>query len=331
MVTRRVAPIPQLDLFAGANPLAGVYRDAAALAARLPPRVHFGTSSWYTTGWAGIVWARRYTEEDLAYEGLTEYVRHPLLTTVGIDRSFYAPVPPADFDRYSAQLPPGFRCVIKAPQSVMSATLPQKDRDAPLAANPDYLSPERFVRDLGDALVGHFLPHTAAVLLEFPMAPRAFTGDAKTFARRLDAFLAEMDPRLSFAVELRDPALLQTAYARVLDDRRAAHCYNLHTHMPLPGAQRAVVSLRHQPFSVVRLSLPPHAHYEERKAALLPFDRLQDVDPARREDTLSVVREALSQGLETWVLVNNKAEGCSPLTIRALAEALAVDPGPRGR
>ena len=323
MPTRRVAPIPQLDLFAGADPLAAVYRDAAAVAARLPPRLHFGTSSWFTTGWAGIVWARRYTEADLAHDGLTEYVRHPLLTTVGIDRSYYAPVPPADFDRYASQLPGGFRCVIKAPASVMSATLPQKDRDAPPLANPDYLSPERFYRDLGDALIGHFLPHTAAVLLELPMTSRAFTGDAKTFARRLDGFLAEMDPRLSFAVELRDPALLQTAYARVLDERRGAHTYNLHSHMPLPGAQRAVVSLKHQPFAVVRWSLPPHTHYDERRQALLPFDRLQDVDPARREDTLSVIREALGAGLETWVLVNNKAEGCSPLTIRALADALA--------
>lgn len=323
MAARRVAPIPQLDLFAGADPLAPVYREAAAIAARLPPKLHFGTSSWFTTGWAGIVWARRYTESDLAHEGLTEYVRHPLLTTVGIDRTFYAPVPPADFDRYASQLPAGFRCVIKAPASVMSATLPQRSHLDPPAANPDYLSPERFRRDLGDALVGHFLPHTAAVLLEFPMVPRAYSGDAKTFAQRLDAFLAEMDPRLSFAVELRDPALLQTAYARVLDERRVAHAYSMHSNMPLPGAQRAVVSLRHQPFAVVRLSLPPHTHYEERKQSMLPFDRLQDVDPARREDTLSVIREALAAGLETWVLVNNKFEGCSPLTIRALADALA--------
>jgi hypothetical protein len=99
--------------------------------------------------------------------------------------------------------------------------------------------------------------------------------------------------------------------------------YNLHTHMPLPGKQRAIVPLRDQPFGVVRLLMPPKTHYDERKREFAPFDKLQDVDPARRADTLSVIVEALGRGLETWVLVNNKAEGSSPLTIRALADALA--------
>jgi uncharacterized protein YecE (DUF72 family) len=322
MPTRRPAPVAQLDLFQGPEPLAAVYREAAAVASRLPPTLHFGTSSWFSTGWEGIVWSRRYSESDLARDGLSEYRRHPLLTTVGIDRSYYGPVPPADFDRYASQLPGGFRCVIKAPASVTSAIVPNRRDESPIA-NPDYCSVERFMRDLGDALTGHFLPHTAAVLFEFPMAPRAFTGDAAEFARRLDAMLAELDPRIPVAIELRDPALLKPPYASVLRARRAAHTYNLHTHMPLPGLQRAVVALREQPFAVVRWLMPPQTRYEERKREFAPFNRLQDVDDARRADTLSVIVEALGAGLETWVLVNNKAEGSSPLTIKALAEALA--------
>jgi len=322
MPTRRSAPIAQLDLFAGPDPLGPVYREAAAVAARLPQKLHFGTSSWFSTGWEGLVWSRRYTESDLAHDGLREYARHPLLTTVGIDRSYYAPLPPADLDRYASQLPPGFKCVLKAPASVTSAIVPNRRDEAPVA-NPDYCSVERFQRDLGDAVLGHFLPHTAAVLFEFPMVPRAFSGDAAAFARRLDAMLSELDPRIPVAVELRDPGLLKTAYASVLRERRAAHVYNLHTHMPLPGAQRAVAALRDQPFAVVRLLMPPHTRYEERRRDFAPFNRLQDVDPARRADTLSVIVEALGGGLETWVLVNNKAEGSSPLTIRALAEAVA--------
>ena len=322
MPTRRAAPVAQLDLFKGADPLAGEYRAAAAVAARLPPRLHLGTSSWFSPGWEGVVWSRRYAESDLARDGLAEYARHPLLTTVGINRSYYGPVAPGDFDRYASQLPAGFRCVIKAPASVTSAVVPNRRDEAPVA-NPDYCSVARFQRDLGDALAGHFLDHTAAVLFEFPSAPRAFTGDAAAFARRLDGLLAELDPRLPVAVELRDPGLLQPAYARVLRDRRAAHAYNLHTHMPLPGRQRAAVPLRDQPFAVVRLLMPPKTRYDERKREFAPFDRLRDVDPARRADTLSVIVEALGGGLDTWVLVNNKAEGSAPLTIRALAESLA--------
>jgi hypothetical protein len=38
---------------------------------------------------------------------------------------------------------------------------------------------------------------------------------------------------------------------------------------------------------------------------------------------VALAREGLALGREVSVLVNNKAEGCSPLTIRALAELLA--------
>ena len=42
-----------------------------------------------------------------------------------------------------------------------------------------------------------------------------------------------------------------------------------------------------------------------------------------REDTARFVAESLKLDKVMYVMVNNKAEGCSPLTIRALAERLA--------
>ena len=63
----------QLGLFATEGPtearedrrlaeqLAGEHAAAAALAARLPREVRFGTSSWSFPGWKGLVWPRRTT------------------------------------------------------------------------------------------------------------------------------------------------------------------------------------------------------------------------------------------------------------------------------
>ena len=117
----------QLDLFAAsATPTARrspekdrlerEHSETAAIAARLPENVFFGTSSWSFPDWAGIVYSCHASTSHLAREGLVEYVRHPLLTTVGIDRSFYAPIPPEDLGRYAAQLPPGFPCCAKRPK-----------------------------------------------------------------------------------------------------------------------------------------------------------------------------------------------------------------------
>jgi hypothetical protein len=42
-----------------------------------------------------------------------------------------------------------------------------------------------------------------------------------------------------------------------------------------------------------------------------------------RGQVVSLARKAIDSGIPISVLVNNKAEGCAPLTIRALAEILA--------
>ena len=99
-------PEPRPD-DADAAALARVHAEARALAADLPDGVHLGTSSWSFPGWRGIVYSRSRSQTALAREGLREYARHPLLTTVGIDRSYYAPIPMADLQSYAEQLPAG--------------------------------------------------------------------------------------------------------------------------------------------------------------------------------------------------------------------------------
>ena len=45
-----------------------------------------------------------------------------------------------------------------------------------------------------------------------------------------------------------------------------------------------------------------------------------------REDVVRLVRTALERDTECYVLVNNKAEGSSPLTVQALAKLLCSPP-----
>jgi hypothetical protein len=90
------APDAQPDLFgepgasrrrrgpsrAGASP-AATDEACGALAARLPPGVRLGTSSWSFPGWRGLVYGGDHTEAALARDGLWAYARHPLLRAVG--------------------------------------------------------------------------------------------------------------------------------------------------------------------------------------------------------------------------------------------------------
>jgi uncharacterized protein YecE (DUF72 family) len=299
------------------------HAESRAIAAQLPAGVFFGTSSWSFPEWAGIVYSRRGSPSELAREGLREYARHPLLTTVGIDRSFYAPIPRADLERYSSQLPPGFPCVAKAPAAVVEPTMRQ--RGGLRERNPDFLSASRLIDELVAPFAESFREHTGPFLLQFPPAPSEHRLAPPEFAEKLDRFLSALPRDFSYAVELRDAMLLTDDYRRALEAHSAAHVYNFATAMPMPADQERVVPLEQAPFALVRLLLPPGSTYEGRREELRPFDRISSPQPEMRRQILDLLRLAVERQIPISVLVNNKAEGCSPLTIHALAELLAED------
>lgn len=325
---RRNAAPAQLSLFEAPPPaedpaearLRAAHAEATRIAARLPPGLCMGTSSWSFPGWEGIVYSRRQSAQDLARDGLAEYARHPLLTTVGIDRSFYAPVPDADYARYARQLPPGFLCVSKAPHAVMAQVLPADGSEQRVAPNPDFLSLPRFMDMLGSQLLTTFRDHAGPVLLEFPPVGPAHRLPPPDFLARLDAFLSFAPRELRFAVELRERAYLTPEYGEVLRAHGAAHAYTYWRGMPTPGAQARVVPAQNGAFALVRLSLKPGRDYEQEKERFAPFDRILEPDPRMRAEVVEILCAAAAAGLRAFVLVNNKAEGSAPLTVQALAE-----------
>jgi len=328
-ISSLMTPADQLPLFEPppesnehAAALEHQYADARAIAAALPEGVHFGTSSWSFPGWAGIVYSRARSTTDLAREGLREYARHPLLTTVGIDRSYYAPIPLSDLVAYADQLPEDFKCCIKAPASVTGLTTgPPSGRPEP---NPDFLSIDRLADDLLEPLAAGFAAHAGPIILEFPPFPRGARLEAAEFLDSLDAFLEALPRQFSYAVELRDRTLLTSRYSEILNAHGIGHTYNYWSAMPTPAEQARVVVPEDLPFTIVRLLLKPGTWYEDQRQAFQPFNRLVAPDTAMRADVTAVAIRALVRKKRVFILVNNKAEGSSPLTIVELARRLAT-------
>jgi uncharacterized protein YecE (DUF72 family) len=294
------------------------------LAARLPANVRFGTSSWSFSGWKGIVYAHTRRTSELAYDGLREYAAHPLLRTVGIDRGYYAPIPREDLARYFDQTPDDFVFCTKAPESVVSPIVTaHRDKQRAGQRNEDFLSVARLADELLSPLVDELGHKAGPVLLEFPPLPPQARLRPLDFAEALDDFLAELPPEMPFAVELRDRALFTDAYRAVLARRNVAHVFNYWSFVPTPGQQRAIIGIDPQPFVVVRLLLRPGARYEAQREAFAPFDRVIEADPGMRLEVVELLRDAQSRGVPAYVLVNNKAEGCSPRTIEAIAALFA--------
>lgn len=326
----------QLDLFgapdeaASAEPstdaLAAVHVEAAELAGRIDPLIRFGTSSWSFPGWRGIVYSRAMSDRALSRDGLREYARHPLLRTVGIDRSFYAPIPDEDLQRYASQLPEGFLACAKAGASVTSAVLPGARGEEPVA-NPTFLSPGVFIDEMLTPFARHFRAFTGPFVLEFPPLPRGVTLAASEFLGGLDHLLGALPQDFHYAVELREREWLTQEYAQVLRAHGASHVFNYWSRMPMPAVQAEILPPESQPVNVIRLLLPPGARYEQQREAFRPFNEVQAPDPVMRSQVVALARRSAAAGRDAFILVNNKAEGSSPLTVMELARLLAAETG----
>lgn len=326
---------PQLALFSREHTLTDRERDERAVidsehdryrpvARALSPALRFGTSSWSFQGWKGIVYAHTQSTAELAREGLREYSAHPLLRTVGIDRGYYAPIPRDDLKRYADQTPDDFVFCAKAPEVVVSPIISQhRDKSRAGERNEDFLSVQRFAEEMLLPFVDELAHKVGPILLEFPPLPPEAKMRPAEFAEALDDFLAELPGEIPFAVELRDRALFTRDYREVLVRRRVAHVYNYWSYVPSPGQQRALVPVEEQPFVITRLLLKPGTRYEAQREAYAPFDKLVERDEAMRAEVIDLLEEAERRNIPGYLLVNNKAEGCSPRTITEVAEAMA--------
>jgi uncharacterized protein YecE (DUF72 family) len=288
------------------------------------PPARFGTSSWSFAGWSGLVYDDTHSEQTLARYGLPAYAAHPLFRTVGIDRTFYAPMSETQFRAYAKQvenIAPDFRFLVKAPMlftgpRLRSDTGAWSDNAAFLNAS---LAIAQFVLPATQGLAAHCGP----LVFQFPPLGPRFTRDPIRFADALAEFLLAL-PKLAgdacYAVELRDPELLTDDYLAALCAGNATHCIAVHARMPQARVQASFWREANTLPLVVRWSLHSGFKYEEAKERYAPFNALVDPDPEGRAQLASLVKEASERSLPAYAVVNNKAEGCAPISIEELAK-----------
>lgn len=328
----------QLDLFTGAvsetparrsrkaEPVgpAPVSDEVRALSERLPQGLFLGTSSWAFPGWTGLVYEREAAQSTLAREGLRAYAQHPVLRTVGIDRTFYSPISAFTFAEYAAQVPAGFRFLVKAHEVCTLARYPLHERYGVHRGQPN----ERFLQAsyAADMVVAPFVEglgdKAGPLVFQFPpQDTRGFGGPAR-FVERLYAFFTALPRGPLYAVEVRNEELLTEGFAQVLAELGVVPVLSAWRHMP-PVVHQAVLTHALEFRAVVaRWMLPPHLGYEEAYARYAPFHRLVDEDLVTRQALAGICAAAANKGVPAFVIINNKAEGSAPLSALKLAESV---------
>lgn len=302
--------------------------DAEGLAARVPPLVRFGASSWNYPGWRGLVYHREYEGKGASTRMLEEYAAFPLFRTVGIDSTFYAPPTEETLRGWARHLPPGFPCVSKVWDQITVQTH-SKARNPGRAgqSNPDFLNPDVFLEAVYDPYRRWFAEHTGPFVFEFQSIPRRSGIGPEEFAGRLDEFFTALPREGRYAVEVRNEEFLTPMYFAVLREHGVAHVFNSWTRMPPIGAQLDLPGSVPADFIVARALLRQGRTYDEAVDAFAPYDRIQDPNPELRQDLVRLIARAVETRIPAYLLVNNRAEGSSPLTIAEIARML---PEPAG-
>lgn len=291
------------------------------VAERLPQTVRLGTSSWSFPGWEGIVYDRRASESTLAQHGLEAYAAHPLLRTVGLDRTYYRPITAAEFRAYADVVPADFRLLVKADRLVTSPTDP--DAYGVRAPNPLFLDPGYASDEIVAPMIDGLGSKAGPLLFQFsPIAPN-LVGGREALHTRLGRFLEALPPGPQYAIELRTPAFLTESYRELLEATGAAHCFNVHPAMAPLDRQLDLLQPFYQPVLIVRWMLRAGLRYEVARDRYEPFDRIVDKDTASRERIAIAVLDALIGEREAFVIANNKAEGSAPLSVFRLADRIA--------
>jgi uncharacterized protein YecE (DUF72 family) len=158
---------------------------------------YVGTSGYSYPEWKGTFYPPKLPAKQM----LAHYATH--FRTVEINNTFYRPPTASVLGSWAAQVPAGFRFVLKAPQEITHA---------------------RRLRDAGDLVSSLF--ESAATLKE-RLGPVLFQlpPDSSKDVSRLRAFLALLPPACRTAFEFRHASWFDDEVFGMLRDRGAALCH----------------------------------------------------------------------------------------------------------
>ncbi len=312
----------------------------------LHPSVCLGTASDRYKGWLGQIYTEElyggriiartnrvgknsFREEVLPIESLREYFQH--FSVLEIDYTFYAPLldkglptPCAKtLAEYSRHMGPADRVFLKAPQMFFARRV---WRGKEYIENENFLDSDAFTRQFyrpAFELLGNNLK---GLIFEQEYQRQAERVPPAEFAGRLDAFFAGLPKDNRYHVELRTEAFLCRPVLDVLERHGVGQVLSHWTW--LPGLKKQLAKSRGRFIgagkqALIRLMTPLGTRYEDAYAKAFPFDRIIEemFQPGMVHQAAELMHQAINQGKEINVLINNRAGGNAPLIARQLALA----------
>ena len=211
------------------------------------------------------------------------------------DFAFYQFPSDAMWSRLFTQTPPSFRWGLKAPEQITTPQWPVQPRYGALAGleNPTFLDAELFTQ----SFLGPLTPYraqTGVIIFEFNWTTGK--GEVTDFVRKIDPFLSALPEGWRYAVEVRNPDLLQARYFDCLRAHDIPHVYNAWSRMPELREQIAMPGSRTSDLIVARALLRRGRVYEEAVKTFAPYTSVREVNEPVRQGLRELVDVALVDG-----------------------------------
>ncbi|MCB9254971.1 MAG: DUF72 domain-containing protein [Bdellovibrionaceae bacterium] len=286
--------------------------------------IYIGTSSWKYEGWKDLIYHRPYrSQKHFNEECLNEYAEH--FTAVGVDHTYYAWPNPSQIKRYAEHTPASFRFCLKATERVTVFQYPKLKRYGKEAGklNEHFLNAGEFEDNFLIPLEP-FSKRLGPILIEFSHFYPGMISSGREFVEKLDQFLSQVarHKAFEFAVEIRNSNWICAPYFETLKRHGVGHVFNSWTRVPTIGEQMDALGDIPLALYAARLLLSQGTKYEQAVEAFSPYNELKETHPAVRQQAAELIRRAQVAGISAYVFVNNRFEGCAPLTIAAILDSL---------
>ena len=299
-----------------------VYRQQLAqLAAQ---GIYIGTSSWKYRGWRGLIYdeqryltRHKFSEAKFERECLKEYAR--TFSTVCVDAGYYKFPSEPYVAGMCEQVPDGFRFGFKVTDDITLKKFPNLPRFGQRAGtmNPNFLNPEMFQR-LFLAPCEGFKSKIGPLIFEFSTFHKHDFEHGRDFVAFLDQFLGALPRGWEYGVEIRNKQWLQPEYFDMLRGHGVAHVFNSWTRMPPISEQIAMEGSDTAEFSVSRFLLKPGRTYEDAVKGFQPYTEIKERVDEARTTAGKLLEASFVRKRKGYIYVNNRLEGCAPLTIEGI-------------
>jgi uncharacterized protein YecE (DUF72 family) len=305
-------------------------RDSQRLHALSARGVYLGTSSWIYEGWRGQVYNADYSGKRKDFvktrfhqECLKEFSE--VFPTTCFDGAYWRFPTYEQLSEFWQQTAPDFKIALKVTDLI---TLRRFRASGPMGAkageiNRTFLDHRTFIQEFLTQAQSALRDKLGPIIFEF--SPFFFGGPFAMdsykpieFVKDLHAFLEQLPSGPKYAVEVRDPVLIDANFGRYLDCLEyhgVAHVLNEQTWMPELHEQMEIPGIFTADHTVVRGLVRPGVTHEAAVKEFSPYDRTQRELPLVRSALAELIHISLQDNRTIFAYLNNRLEGNAPNTI----------------